>query len=118
MRVFSASLFNGVVMIDNKPVPSCPILGQGGNSEGVVVISKDELAYIPNTTTDLSDNITQVVNAFNSIVSALNAISSGVLPENGGGAITTGGFASGISEGVSGINNAISALNELKGRLK
>lgn len=118
MRVFSANCTAGIVTIGGKPVLNCPILGQGGNSEGVVVISETELAYIPNTTPDLSDNIDAIVEALNAIVQTFTDISSGVLPSNEGGAITTGGFASGISAGNQSLQGVITKLNELKARLK
>lgn len=125
MRVFSAKIEQGQLKINApklEPLPlvssGIPILGQGGDSTGIVVISEKESAYIPNTTPDLSADIDIVVAGFNSVISALNSISGGVLPSNAGGAITTGDFTSGISSGVSGINDAISKLNELKGKLK
>lgn len=125
MKVFSARIEQGQMKITTPGFSitptigkEIPILGQGGDSTGIVVISETEAAYIPNTTPDLSNDIDIVVAGFNSVISALNSISSGVLPSNGGGAITTGDFTSGISSGVSGINDAISQLNELKGRLK
>lgn len=118
MQMFSAQIKNGQLMADGGQVVNCPILGNGGDSSGVIVISGSELAYIPNTTPDLSDNIDYIVAALNSISSALNSISSGVLPENGGGAITTGGFTSGIEQGTNGISQAVNNLNKLKARLK
>ena len=125
MKVLSAKIEGGQLKIntpDYDITPTIgqqiPILGQGGDSSGIVVISETESAYIPNTTPDLSNDIDIVVAGFNSVISALNSISGGVLPSNAGGAITTGDFTSGISSGVSGINDAISKLNELKGKLK
>lgn len=105
-------------MIGGKVVPQCPILGQGGDSTGIVVISQSELAYIPNTTPDLSSNIDYVVAGLTGAINALTAIASGVNASNGGGAITTGTFASGINSGKSEIQTAIDNLNKLKGVLK
>ncbi len=125
MKVFQAEIKDKKLLVyapSLLPNPveavNIPILGQGGDSKGIVVISETEAAYIPNTTPDLSSNIDIVIAAYNATISALNAISGGVLDANAGGAITTGSFKSGISQGVDGINQAISQLNELKGRLK
>lgn len=125
MKVFWAKIQQGQILIDAPKLEPMPvigsgiqIIGQGGDSNGVLVISENEAAYIPNTTPDLAQDIDIVINGFNSVISALNAISGGVLPSNAGGAITTGGFTSGIKSGVSGINEAISALNNLKKVLK
>lgn len=118
MRVFSANVTNGQVMADGGIVFDCPILGQGGDSTGVLVISENELAYIPNTTPDMAEEITIIKTVLGDIATTFNAISSGVLPSNAGGAITSGSFTSGISEGISKINSAIENLNKLQEVLK
>lgn len=118
MRVFNANVSGGQVFIGGNVVPGCPILGNGGDSSGILVISQSELAYIPNTTPDLSQNIDIMIAAINGAINALNAISSGVLASNGGGAITTGTFATGIQAGVQELQTAIENLNALKGVLK
>lgn len=113
MRVFSAKVINGEVIADGGKVVSCPILGQGGDSSGVLIISAGELAYIPNTTPDVSECIDGAVKGLQGAVDALNAVQGGAADP-----ITYGAFMGAVSSGVASITSAISSLNELKGRLK
>lgn len=53
MRVFEASVAGGVVSANGGIVPDCPILGEGGDSSGYLVIAEDELVYLPKTTPDV-----------------------------------------------------------------
>lgn len=113
MRVFQARIEKGHLMADGGEVFDCPIIGQGGDSSGVLVISAGELAYIPNTTPDLSDCIDSAVKGLQGAADAFNAVQGGAADP-----ITYGAFQGAVSSGVASITAAISALNELKGRLK
>lgn len=53
MRVFEASVAGGIVSANGGVVPQCPILGEGGDSSGYLVIAEDELVYLPKTTPDV-----------------------------------------------------------------
>lgn len=90
MKVFEATANGGVVNANGGVVPNCPILGEGlGQSEGYLVMSGDELVYLPKTTPD--------VKAFMEImVMSLGIIASQILPANLGGKITEDGFATNI----------------------
>lgn len=62
MRVFEASVSDGVVNANGGIVPNCPILGEGGNSSGYLVIAQDVLVYLPKTTPDVKSFLIQVEN--------------------------------------------------------
>lgn len=113
MRVFSAKIEKGHLIADGGEVVDCPIIGQGGDSTGVLVISAGELAYIPNTTPDLSDCIDDTIKGLQGAADALNAVQGGAADP-----ITYGAFQSAISSGVASIAAAVEALGQLKGRLK
>jgi hypothetical protein len=57
MKVFEASVLDGVVRANGGAVPECPILGEGGNSSGYLVISESKLVYLPKTTPDVKSLI-------------------------------------------------------------
>lgn len=62
MRIFEASVAAGVVSANGGIVPECPILGEGGDSSGYLVIAEDELVYLPKTTPDVKSFLIQVEN--------------------------------------------------------
>jgi hypothetical protein len=104
MKIFSAEVKDGAVIADKGTVIGCPILGEGGDSAGYLVISGDDLVYLPKTSPDLKETLTL-------FSTTLSTIASGVLAENGGGAITSGSFASDLAK-------LKKSVDELKGKLK
>lgn len=61
-RVFEATRIDGIIKINNKIVQNCPVMGEGGNSSGYVVISEDTLFYLPKITPDVKSFITLAEN--------------------------------------------------------
>lgn len=53
MRIFEATCAAKIVLVNGNPVVNCPILGEGGNSSGYLVISESDLFYIPKITPDV-----------------------------------------------------------------
>lgn len=104
MKIFDASVQDGVIKADNGVVVDCPILGEGGNSSGYIVMAEDKLVYLPKTSPDLKTTLEYISNA-------LNTIATGIFASNAGGAITTGSFASDL-QAIKG------QIDELKGALK
>lgn len=47
MKIFEARRTGGVITADGGAVIDCPVLGEGGDSEGVIVMAENELVYIP-----------------------------------------------------------------------
>ncbi len=62
MRIFSANVVSGAVVVSGGAVPNCPILGEGGDSSGYLVIDGTELVYLPKTTPDVKSFLIQVEN--------------------------------------------------------
>jgi hypothetical protein len=60
MRVFEASVSGGVVSANNGVVLDCPILGEGGDSFGYLVIAEETLIYLPKTTPDVKTFLTEI----------------------------------------------------------
>jgi hypothetical protein len=58
MRIFNATCADGVVSINSAVVQDCPILGEGGTSSGYVIISENDLVYLPKITPDTVSLIT------------------------------------------------------------
>lgn len=104
MQVFKARVEDGKVYQGDKVVEDCPINGIGGDSEGVIVISQDELIYIPKTQPDLNDTLEILFNMVNTIV-------SGILDANLGGAIKDGSFNANMA-------NIATEIQTLQGKLK
>lgn len=104
MQIFKATCKSKQVLLDNAVVPNCPILGEGGDSSGWLVIADAEFVYLPKTTPDISEFIGHTMNA-------LQVIASGVLKSNAGGDITTANFSTDLLK-------VRSDLEKLKGRLK
>lgn len=104
MKIFEARAIGGVILADKGAVVNCPILGEGGNSEGYVVMAEDKVVYLPKTSPDLKTTLEY-------IGQALEKIASGIYQRNGGGDITNPTFAPEIL--------AIKAqIDTLKGELK
>ena len=104
MRIFKATCKDKQVILDNTVVPDCPILGEGGDSSGWLIIADAEFVYLPKTTPDVSEFIGQTMDA-------LQVIASGVLKSNAGGDITTANFSTDLLK-------VRSNLEKLKGQLK
>lgn len=104
MQIFKSKCKNKQVLLNNAVVPNCPILGEGGDSSGWLVIADAEFVYLPKTTPDISEFIGHAMNA-------LQVIASGVLKSNAGGDITTANFSADLLK-------VRSDLEKLRGHLK
>lgn len=76
MKIFNASCSGGIVSANGGSVPNCPILGEGGNSSGYLVMAEDKLVYLPKTTPDVKSLIVQLENLCDKI-SALTVTCAG-----------------------------------------
>lgn len=104
MKIFEASVKGGQVIADGGIILSCPILGDGGDSTGYLIMAEGKLVYIPNKTPDLSKTL-------DLLIDLANKLGSQIYPANMGGDITDPAFA--------GNMQAISdKLTEIKGALK
>lgn len=104
MKIFEAKRSGGVITADKGIVVDCPVLGEGGDSEGVLIMAEGELVYIPKRSPDLSTTL-QLLST------ALSTIASGIYQSNMGGNITTPTFAQELAD----LKNQV---DELKGKLK
>lgn len=104
MKIFEAKRTAGVITADGGAVIDCPVLGEGGDSEGVIVMAEGELVYIPKRSPDLSTTL-QLLSI------ALFTIASGIYQANMGGNITSPTFAQELAD----IKKQV---DELRGKLK
>lgn len=104
MKIFEAKRVGGVITADGGIVVDCPVLGEGGDSEGVLIMAEGELVYIPKRSPDLSTTL-QILST------ALFTIASGIMQANLGGDITSPTFAQEITD-------LKKQVDELKGKLK
>ena len=104
MKIFEAKRVGGVITADGGIVVDCPVLGEGGDSEGVLIMAEGELVYIPKRSPDLSTTL-QILST------ALFTIASGIFQANLGGDITSPTFAQEITD-------LKKQVDELKGKLK
>lgn len=104
MKIFEASVKGGAVFADGGVVVDCPILGEGGDSSGYLIMAEGELVYIPKTSPDLSQTLQY-------LSTALATIASGIFQANLGGDITQATFATDIA-------NIKNQVDELRGKLK
>lgn len=104
MKIFEAKRTAGVITADGGAVIDCPVLGEGGDSEGVIVMAEDELVYIPKRSPDLFTTL-QLLST------TLSTIASGVYQANMGGDITSPTFAQELAD----IKKQV---DELRGKLK
>lgn len=85
MKIFKAVCAGGQVIAEGLPVQNCEIVGEGGASEGWLVLGEGDAVYLPKTSPDLKETLSLIINL-------IDKISSGILPENAGGAITASTF--------------------------
>ena len=104
MKIFKAHCLGGEVIADGMSVVGCEIVGEGGNSEGWLVLGEGDAVYLPKTSPDLKETLSLIVNL-------IDKISSGILPENAGGLITASAFAADLAQ-------IKSQVETLKGALK
>lgn len=104
MKIFEAKRKAGVITADGGAVIDCPVLGEGGDSEGVIVMAEGELVYIPKRSPDLYATL-QLLST------ALFTIASGIYQANMGGDITSPTFAQELAD----IKRQV---DELRGKLK
>lgn len=104
MKIFPANRKGGVVYANGGAVLNCPVLGEGGESEGWLIMAEDELVYIPRTSPDLSTTLQY-------LSTTLSTIAYGIFQANMGGNITSPSFAIEIAR----IKNQV---DELRGKLR
>ncbi len=104
MKIFEAKRTAGVITADGGAVIDCPVLGEGGDSEGFIVMAEDELVYIPKRSPDLSTTL-------QFLSTTLSTIATGIFQKNLGGDITTQTFATELAD----IKKQV---DELRGKLK
>ena len=104
MKIFKSTVAEVKVLVHGLEVPNCPILGEGGDSSGFLVMAEDELVYLPKTSPDLSQTL-QLLST------SLSTIATGIYQANAGGDITSPTFASDLAE----LKNQV---DELRGILK
>lgn len=104
MKVINAQISGGVITTEGGIVIDCPILGEGGDSEGFIIMAEGELVYIPKRSPDLSKTLEL-------LSTTLSTIASGVYQANLGGDITSPTFAQELAD-------LKTQVEELKGKLK
>lgn len=104
MKIFEAKRTGGIITVDKGVVVDCPVLGEGGDSTGFVVMAEGEIVYLPKTSPDLSTTL-QLLST------TLSTIASGIMQKNMGGDITTPTFAQELAD-------IKIKVDELKGKLK
>lgn len=104
MKIFDAKVAEGKVIVADLEVPNCPILGEGGDSLGFLVMAEEKLVYLPKTSPDLSRTL-QLLST------SLSTIATGIFQQNGGGNITSPTFASDLAD----LKNQV---DELRGALR
>ena len=104
MKILKATCAGGVVYAGAGIVPNCPILGEGGASEGYLVIAEGDLVYLPKTAPDTKTTL-------DLFAACIDALVSGILDANAGGAIVSGSFKADLA-------NIKTQVEALKGALK
>lgn len=104
MKIFEAKRTGGVITADSGVVVDCPILGEGGDSEGFIIMAEGELVYIPKRSPDLSTTLKL-------LSTSLFTIASGIMQANMGGDITSPTFAQELTD-------LKKQVDELRGKLK
>lgn len=104
MKIFEAKVEDGVIKADKGSVVECPILGEGGNSEGYLIMAEGKLVYLPKTSPDLK----KTLGILSTLISTLAAE---IYQSNGGGNITNPTFSADLAQ----IKNSV---EELKGALR
>ena len=104
MKIFSAEMSGGKITANGGEVVGCPVLGEGGDSKGYLIMAEGDLVYIPKTSPDLDKTLEL-------LSTALNTIATEIYQQNMGGAITAASFAVEIA-------NIKNQVDELKGKLR
>lgn len=104
MKIFNAKRTGGVITADKGVVVDCPVLGEGGDSEGVIIMAEGKLVYIPKRSPDL-------LKTLQLLSTTLSTMASGIFQANGGGNITSQTFAQELAD----IKKQV---DELRGKLK
>lgn len=104
MKIINAQISGGVITTEGGVVVNCPILGEGGDSKGFIIMAEDELVYIPKTSPDL-------LKTLELLSTTLTTIASGVFQANLGGDITSPTFAQELAD-------LKTQIDELRGKLK
>jgi len=76
MRIFEATVEAGIVRTSGGVVPLCPIMGEGGNSSGWLVIAERKFFYLPKTTPDVKSFLVQAENLCTKLEALCDAIAA------------------------------------------
>lgn len=104
MKIFNAKVEGGVIKADKGNVVECPILGEGGDSEGFLIMAEGEIVYLPKRSPDLKNTLQILSNL-------ISTLASEIYQSNGGGNITNPTFTADLAQ----LKNSV---EELKGALK
>ena len=101
MKIFDGEVVKGELLVNGQPVVDCPILGEGGDSIGIVFIAEGNAVYIPKRSPDL-------LTTLQLLSTTLSTIATGIFQKNLGGDITTQTFASELA----GLKKEVDELRE------
>ena len=101
MKIFSAEMSGGKITANGGEVVGCPVLGEGGDSKGYIIMAEGDLVYIPKTSPDLDKTL-------EFLSTTINTIATNIFQRNGGGDITTQAFAGEMAL----IKNQVDELRE------
>lgn len=104
MKIFNAKVEGGTIKADKGVVVDCPILGEGGDSEGYLIMAEEKLVYLPKRSPDLKNTLQILSNL-------ISTLAAEIYQANMGGDITASTFTADLAE----IKNSV---EELKGALK
>ena len=85
MKILKASCLGGQVIADGMIVSGCEIMGEGGASDGWLVLGEGEAVYFPKTTPDLKDTL-------DFLTDILQEMIAGIKNSNTGGKIVEDNF--------------------------
>lgn len=104
MKIFEAKIEGGKIKADKGEVIECPILGEGGDSTGFLIMAEGKLVYIPKTSPDLKQTLTLLSNL-------ISTLAAEIYQANMGGDITATTFSADLA-------NLKNEVENLKGKLK
>lgn len=111
-RALVGTCLNNEVKIDGALVSEAVILSKGkGASSGVLIIDKDKVFYIANTTEDLENTLTKVIASINKIATILTSIGANMT------GVTTAPPPTLVSD-VAELSTLSAELSTIKGALK
>lgn len=117
-EVLDAQCLAGAVTVDKSPVTNVEVIGQGGASTGVVIFSKENAVYIPNTSPDMKELAGYVSDTLMKITSLLTTLTTGILPANAGGKIVSETFYASIAETLAEVQATMAQVDLFRTMIK